>query len=707
MNVIVKYTKQNMRLFFASLILMFTNTFQANAQVAQELRFMRVGDLQSYFSSVGAEVEYNRGAGFDNQADGMWWPAQYQIRQNENLASRGMWIGTTDFDDPLSGERYPYKIVAIGPRLESCVNPDYEVMPVVFYSKGRHKWPIVLVDNEPAAFVRDDVVDEIDETLKPDRLIYNELNTSIGLTVKRTIMAFSNPYHDDYFVKEYVLKNTGIYDLAGNVESKTLTDVVLHFQYRYSFGSEGNNASTPYVANDCIWGRNTVNDVIGRDPNATDFEMRAQMSWYGLYSSTPVDSWGAPAYKSFAPMAAVQYAGVVTMHADKSATEKSDDPNQPRTTQHVGSDAQINQECNSFNENAMTFQYEAITAGHSELTHAEEVGDGFANQFGGDNGGWTQGHGYGPYTLEPGDSVRIVVAEGVSGISREKNLEVSRKWYYETGEYDLPDGSTTSDPDEYKEMWVKTGRDSLMQVFRNAISNFENEYEIPSPPPPPSTFEVNSGGDRIVLSWADNATSYSNFDGYEVWRAIGKSDTTFEKIFSCDASNVTHRYEDTSARRGFDYYYYVSTKDGGSENMIEPGVPLTSSKFFTMTNLPAYLRRPAGTALSQIRIVPNPFHIGAKTLQFGDSAPDRIAFFGLPKECVIKIYTERGDLVDTIDHNDGSGDELWNCMTSSRQIIVSGIYIAYFEVTEDGYDDEGNLLYKKGESVVEKFSIIR
>jgi hypothetical protein len=40
-------------------------------------------------------------------------------------------------------------------------------------------------------------------------------------------------------------------------------------------------------------------------------------------------------------------------------------------------------------------------------------------------------------------------------------------------------------------------------------------------------------------------------------------------------------------------------------------------------------------------------------------------------------------------------------MTSSRQIVVSGIYLLYVEVTEDGAG------FKKGESVIRKFVVIR
>jgi hypothetical protein len=111
--------------------------------------------------------------------------------------------------------------------------------------------------------------------------------------------------------------------------------------------------------------------------------------------------------------------------------------------------------------------------------------------------------------------------------------------------------------------------------------------------------------------------------------------------------------------------------------------------------------RPSGISLANIRVVPNPYNIKARQIQFGQDAPDRLAFYGLPPYCQIKIYTETGDLIETIDHTNGSGDELWYSLTSSRQVVASGLYIAYFEVTQDTPD------FKKGENTFRKFIIIR
>ncbi|MFO7841595.1 MAG: fibronectin, partial [Fidelibacterota bacterium] len=88
-------------------------------------------------------------------------------------------------------------------------------------------------------------------------------------------------------------------------------------------------------------------------------------------------------------------------------------------------------------------------------------------------------------------------------------------------------------------------------------------------------------------------------------------------------------------------------------------------------------------------------------------------FYNLPENCMIRIFTERGDLVDEIEHVTEAGmspvaDEAWYSSTDSRQVIKSGVYIAHIQVTEDTSEkDTGLPLLFKGESIVKKFIVIR
>ena len=680
-----------------ALILVVLFLAYADAQPAgQKVKWMRVGNLRSWFSNLGSELEAGRTGNDLQQQDGLMWPAQY--RYQDCVAAKSMWIGTTNYDDPVYGITFPYKVVAVGTRGADYLN---EIMPVEWKMVGKFDHPLVVVDGDISTDnFYDDIVDEVDPDLFCDRMIVNRLITSLGISIDRRIYAFSRQNHDNFFIYDYTFKNTGMINLNGDVIERTLTDVVFHLQYRYAIGHEAFRNGWA-ASNNINWGRNIVNHVIGPHlPNdESGSEIRAQYSWYGPHSQAPVDwegDWGCPNYTKGGALGAPQYVGTVVLHADTGPQIKTNDMMQPFTTKFLGNDTE-NESFNQYNSVVMERYYERISAGHPAETHAQTVGNGYADTWGGDAGGFAQAHGFGPYDLEYGDSIRIVIAEGVNGINRIKSIEVGDNWFNHDGSstLPLPSSGTTTDADEYKMKWVQTGVDSLLSTFGMAVNMFNDNYNINHPPSPPKLFEVKSGGDRIILSWeGDDAESHPYFDGYAIYRSISKSDTTYEKIFECNRSDLVNRYEDMSALRGFDYYYYIVSKDDGTQNQVKPGVPLLSSKFYTMTNKPAYLRRPAGAELKEIRVVPNPFHLKSRSIQFGVDAPDRIAFYGLPPECTIRIFTERGDLVDVIEHVDGSGDELWNSMTSSRQMIVSGLYIAHFETPT-------------GEAAIKKFTIVR
>ncbi|HXG00506.1 MAG TPA: hypothetical protein VNL69_06960, partial [Bacteroidota bacterium] len=121
-------------------------------------------------------------------------------------------------------------------------------------------------------------------------------------------------------------------------------------------------------------------------------------------------------------------------------------------------------------------------------------------------------------------------------------------------------------------------------------------------------------------------------------------------------------------------------------------VVLTSNRLYGQAFDAAKLKRQAGPPitsgqLSAVRIVPNPFILEsnqALRLGPGDTQRNVIAFYNIPGYCTIKIYTELGELIRTIEHNDGSGDATWNLITSSDQLIVSGVYIAVIEDTRTG-----------------------
>jgi len=662
--------------------------------LADETRWLSIGQLHDWFSSGGCEVEVGRRHLIPDQQDGLQWPAQF--RAQDVKAAKGLWIGAVNYDDPSTGQTYPYKVVHVGPRVMDELS---EFMPVDFRLVARYARPQVYVDGVPASELDfTDLVDEVDNTIPGDRMIINTLNTSLGITMTRRVHAFSQPYHDNYFVVEYVFKNTGIYNLDGDSHNLNLEDVYFFWQERYAMTKEADSYGVNWMPQNATWGRNTMNEVLGENGNYLSGDptnpFRVSYAWQGLHKGWggEGDNIGAPNYRGDGHLGASQFAGVMTLHADMSSSDPSNDPYQPSSTPYPDSDGPYNSGNNHFNSAKMATEYLLMSSGHPNKSHAEEVGAGYADEFGSTGGGYSLGRGYGPYDISKGDSIVIVTVEAVAGLSRSKHYSIGADWL---------SGAISNDE---KNTLVMTGKDSLFQAFTRAQSTWDNGLTINHEPPPPDLFQVTSGGDRIIVEWSNTAESWANFSGYKIYRAIHVPDTTYDLIAELGPGET--RYDDKTAVRGFDYYYYLTTVSDGANNDIAPGVPMESSLFYTRTNQPASLKRQAGT-LDRIRIVPNPYNIKARDLQYGVGGPDRIMFLDIPPTCKIRIFTERGDLIYSIDHIDGSGDEAWNSITSSRQVIVSGIYIAHFEVLDDYKDWKTGELVKKGSAGIEKFIVIR
>ena len=699
--------------------------------LTQEVKWMSIGDLHNWYSAAGCEIEVGRTGQVSDQQDGLRYPAFYRVQDNQ--AAKGLWLGASNFFDPIVDKTYEKKVVHAGPRHLDIEN---ETMPIDLTMDGKYDHPSVLVDNDPATNLQYlDDVDNVDPSLPADRIINNNVQTSLGVKMERTIYAFTHPDHQNYHIQEYVFTNNGCFDKDCNTTfEQTVEGFQVYFQYRYAISREGMIYDGNWLPQSAAWGHNTMNDVIGENPDNPALNdqfyddgkiMRAFYSWQGYHSDASFDNIGGPNAPGEGHLGAAQFAGVVTLHADKSPSDNSDDIYQPSTTWFITSDDPTTSGNDQFNETKSINEYtNYMTVGHPEQSQAEIVGSGNANQFndprtGSNPGGTSQGIGFGPYTLAPGESIRIVLAEAASGLSREMCYIVGQNWKNDvfTDNYPISSDLHThmlnqynrgSGKNLYKNSWVFTGADSIIQTFKRAKYNFdlmESGQALPETPRPPSIFNVTSGGDRIIIDWTNEAESSPGFDGYNLYRLKFKPDTTLfaynvnqgllnpidesiATLWKLDAGQ--NEFQDVTAERGFDYFYFLEAFDNGTNDIKI----LNSSKFYTITNKAASLKRPAGESFEDIRVVPNPYHISSRDFQYGVSAPDRLMFLNIPPKCKIRIFTERGDLIDTIEHTDGSGDEAWNSITSSRQVIVSGLYIAHFEVPGGG-------------STIRKFTVVR
>lgn len=703
-------------------ILLLLSCHRAEAQYIK--RWLDVGSYQHWYSEAGANSEDQLGS---------QWPAIFGDKATLHH-SDAIWVSVDNWTDE-QGKTWPHKIAHKGPRVMGFG----ELWAHGMTMSSRFEDPEVYVDNQ-LTFGQPATVDEVVVDMKADRMLEHTVNFLNGITMTRRILAFSNEYHDNYHVLEYTFQNTGNIDGDEEAEfpDRTLEGVYFFFSKRWGTSREASGM----LGNGAKWGRENMFDAVwpGK-PNMPDpnIDFRAQYGWLGDDPDFNLwDDIGAPALRNgsnsdradtLGRLVGWQFHGTVVLHADGAAhapdVSLEDDPAQPRTMVWYSSDDDVlDYGQTAFNEQQQQAEWELISGKLFEgnprpvPTHAEVIvpNRDYAHPPAESNpqldtpGGHKQGMGFGPYTMEPGQVVRIVIARGASGLSIDAAVQIGqaykRLWRagndYGDIEYDA-NGDGVIDPQKEvmdKNEWVMTGRDSLFQTFRRAIANYKSGYEIPKPPLPPRRFQVHSGVDAITLEWEPYPGEMPQ--AWEIWRTQNthegaiENGRRYELVYTAGPNETS--YEDTEVSRGVSYYYYIQAVgeiNTDPTGLTPTGVPLKSNRYYMQTYDPAILKREPGSGLEAARVVPNPYNLtSAENVRWPDQQ-DKIGFLNIPGDATIQIYTERGQLIETIRHTDGSGDAYWDLTTSANQLVVSGLYLA---VIKDN---------QSGDHVVRKFVIIR
>ena len=321
---------------------------------------------------------------------------------------------------------------------------------------------------------------------------------------------------------------------------------------------------------------------------------------------------------------------------------------------------------------------------------------------------------YGPYTFAPGQKIRIVKITGIAGISRSKAIEVGKEWYADTknGTSTLddpkPNSQTGSFPSSFvfpagatqtdikKDKWVSTGVDSVYATVSRAKYNFLTGYKAPATPAPPSSVSVTGSSSGITLNWSDlDAEAMPNFAGYRIMKKVSNADTTYyQEVYRSTATDkgTSHSFTDTKVRVASSLYYYlqatanISATDANA-HPSERGKTIFSGRVYFYNNTAVNGEASLGSGMDNIAIVPNPFNYNDPLIRgYGWTNPTnlQISFFNLPRTVTIRIFTEYGDLVKTINHDVDSGFDKWNMTNERGQTIASGIYIVVFQTPDGG-----------------------
>ena len=711
--------KFGIRLFplLATFILVFLQLeISGQSSIGKTEKWLNVGSFHNWYSSIGGEREEDHPAcPRFMQLWGWQWPAFYT--RQDMQAAKGLWIGTRNYFDPAVNLTFDYKVVHCGPRPQTGGLSEF--FPIEFKHYAKFKPTEVRVDGDITYYPGQEVnIDIIDPNMPYDQMIYNVVNTQMGMSMKRKIYQFSNPYYDNFHVLEYTFINTGNIDQDTVIErnSGTLEGVYFYFQNRMGFIQE-----TRYIfGTPPQYGANTLNDEFGPYPAGHNNDMRYSYAWHGYWKEfSEYNNIGGPLWHTDASsaegsprinpadtvgrLAIPQFAGTLTLYAQTSTLNNADDINQPSTTGYESSDGDLMYASDVFSASQMQQRYQLMIKGHPAVSHADWItGGDYVNSTNppGDKSintaGYSYVYGYGPFTIPYGDSIKIIVVEAANGLDRDECIRIGK--LFKSGSITIAEKNTK----------VLTGRDSLRLTFKRAEDAFKNSWNIPQPPYPPSTFFVTSRGGRIDLEWTPNNGGPA-VTGYEVYRntnepidgyASNEYFSKFEKIAELGPNEVT--YSDTTTRQDITYYYYIVSLGAdipANSALNIPAHKLSSNRAYTQTYIGAYRRRPGEPNITnKVRAYPNPYIISATdNWMFGSGSAERnkIAFDNISGECEILIFTEMGELIRTIEHTDGSGSEDWDLRTSSNQLVVSGIYLA---VVIDS---------NTGDKEIVKFSIIR
>jgi len=216
-----------------------------------------------------------------------------------------------------------------------------------------------------------------------------------------------------------------------------------------------------------------------------------------------------------------------------------------------------------------------------------------------------------------------------------------------------------------------------------------------------------------------NAPADTIINSIQLYRQPVGQNTGLEAIRESDS---TYTYVIHDAHPCYPRYYAVCAFDyGDPRSGTEP--------LETARNANAIYLAPAGDPAGEVKVVPNPYRAyqdytatysgGLAWENQDDGTPEffpqtdrRLEFINLPAECLIRIYTVAGDMVQVIPHSSQTSNSLgdpnihwtslnsesWDLNTRNGQQVVSGLYLFSVEDRTPG---------NRGKIKVGKFVVIR
>ncbi len=540
-------------------------------------------------------------------------------------------------------------------------------------------------------------------------------NAKQGITTQARVCDWSNPDFDDFLIVDYTFTNTGDFDGDGREDRPGQTKVQSNAYFAFVNMEQPTTGGTDWYRQDAYRDQTIVDDIYFYS-DAANYRgafprgLRASIWRDSDYPATSWDDTGDPFYLKEAFRAAggitggnvgqiegqMQSAATYGMlpmafrNAGPSHTFNPKDRNMgyidPQGEQPHAAKWWKVRSLTDFDDpyadrNTEREMYNAMTApGIKDNPDEANPGDRVA---------YVHAQVYGPYTLRPGESARIMMAYAAGHPAQMRGM-------------DLLTWDRSGEPVERKQQEMRTlGEQALLENIRLAQFAYDAEYRIPASPTEAFIAAddlTSSPNGRQQIAWRDDSDRavnpyYQEADvlGYRVYRSNwfpvgpwelwdiiekGKGGRTVKGSWTYAGGRYT--YEDLLSAAGFEYHYSVrpfakghadwgaTLSDGSRKTLTDLPVsrartnvtqgyesgwgPTTARTFDGDTRRPFQPATPEADRLERkVTVVPNPYFVDGL---HNYPNTQNIRFVNIPRKCKIHIYSASGDRVKTIQQDE-------------------------------------------------------
>jgi hypothetical protein len=319
---------------------------------------------------------------------------------------------------------------------------------------------------------------------------------------------------------------------------------------------------------------------------------------------------------------------------------------------------------------------------------------------------------FGPYSLAPGDSVKLILAE-IAGVMDMKQVAMGDPdhWY--------PDSSIAA-----LHRNAEAARRAVKWGMGAEEAGIKLVADVPEPPPPPNctAATISMGTDTAIIAvrWnklAEQTTitdgsggvfydGSTDLDGYRIFRTFDDRGVWWDLVRDIPRSqfdeywndeNQEYVYLDRNLDFGSQFKYYVQAYNTDPRPWTSANGTVVSdigeqvSDDYTQT--PIVNARPGPEDLAQgwdVFVVPNPYVEGDPERSFGEPTPRKIEFRKLPERARIRIYGLSGDLIKTLEHGPDEygnlfGSTSWDQRSETGLLVAPGLYVYVVESLTEGY----------------------